>query len=399
MWPVWRFEIKKRNRRWPVWLLIGVLTAVLAGGFVRLQQQRSQYVQTYRTQLEKLSHSAVYTLGQELTAFKQSPAAYSHWFYESLRVRSGEKQGTKAISGVGWRIPNGDELKGMQLLSSTFLTIKAYQLMQKRHITPMRPDSLILSADDLGTVSPDTVKFLRRNNQFFYEKAWYYIWDLVQQNVVFLLLAVGLIVTGRQWAKEVANRNVHSNWLRLQGAAFSKQLLVEFGVIGYTLGQIVFIPIVLMGIIIGIIQGFGALDYPVVAFGDTGLGFGPLFIELGQYLGQALLLSIGLILFLTAVNLVLADWLRNSWVVTALQLILLAVAWIAPPMRYSPLTYFKLDPVITGTLAKQMDNAQYTTGLGLGVLIGSSAILIVLMVVSRLIQGWLTRRPAMAVAQ
>jgi hypothetical protein len=376
---VWCFEIKKRNRRWPVWMLVGFLSIIFLGGFIGLQQHRSQYVKDYGTRLEKLSSSPGFQGGRELPAFKQSPAAYSRWFYSSLLARAGKTQATKAVSGVGLRIPNGDTSGAMQLSTSTNLTIQAYDLMKAHHVVPMRPDSLLLSDDDLSSVSQESARYLRVNNQFFYEKAWYYVWDLLKQNMIFLLLAVGIIVTSRQWAKEVAHGDAHSRWLTLQGISPSKQILVQFSVIAYTFGQIVLVPLLLILLIVGVWQGFGSLAYPVVAYGNTGLGFGPVFIQLGQYFAQALLVSTGLIVFLTTTNLLFADVLHNSWIVTAVQLILLGVTWITPPILNLPLTYFKLDPIITGALARQADNEQYTPLRGFVVLLGASIILMVIL--------------------
>jgi hypothetical protein len=295
---------------------------------------------------------------------------------------------TPAMTGSSVKLPSGQS-------ESVDLTDQAYQYMKKNKITPMWPDSIFLVNTGMAADKSGNLRYL---SQRFYQTAWYYVWGLIQQNILYVLLTLGILITGRQWAKELANGAVHGEWLTLQGISPARQVLNQFGVIAYTLGQIVYLPLLLAFIVIAFWQGLGSLAYPVVGYGNNGLGFGALLLPLQQYLGGALLLSIGLIIFIATTNLLLADWIRNSWIVTALQLVLLGITWVAPPMLSSPLTYFKLDPILTGALAQQVDDSAFTAWQGFTVLLTASVLLLVILAATRLVRGWLRQHHGVTAA-
>ncbi|MFT8843835.1 MAG: hypothetical protein ABF915_07490 [Schleiferilactobacillus harbinensis] len=387
---LWHFELLKRNRRWPVWLVVGLVFLGLLGGFGALRIKQSRFVDDYAVTLRRMAKfpGQKKNYDTELAALHKSPAAYHRWFYNTLQVRRQRVMPTPAMTGSSVKLPSGQS-------ESVDRTDQAYQYMKKNKITPMWPDSMFLVNTDMAADKSGNLRYL---SQRFYQTAWYYVWGLIQQNILYVLLTLGILITGRQWAKELANGAVHGEWLTLQGISPARQVLNQFGVIAYTLGQIVYLPLLLAFIVIAFWQGLGSLAYPVVGYGNNGLGFGALLLPLRQYLGGALLLSIGLIIFIATTNLLLADWIRNSWIVTALQFVLLGITWVAPPMLSSPLTYFKLDPILTGALAQQVDDSAFTAWQGFTVLLTASVLLLVILAATRLVRGWLRQHHGVTAA-
>lgn len=351
-----RFELRKRPWVWPVILL---LTIGLSVGFWQQRQARTQYLQDYTQRLDK-QYAGNKQMGRaELISFKKSPTAYHQWYMDSLAINLSKKDQTIVLPGFGVRLYANIETMNNVLLNSMARTYSQFQYMRRQAITPMYPDSLDIetSTGDLDGLSTQDTQMVLRDNPHYYLQGWYYLRYLIRANSVILLFLIGILLTGRQWAKELANKKAHSDWLLLQGQRTLAQLGNQFSIIFYTFAQVVLLPLGLVTLGIGLGAGWGDLRYPVFSFSNPeGLGLAESFMPLGTYLLQAFGLIILLILFLTLLNMIFAQVLRNSWLTTIGLLLVLGITQVMPAIPNFPLTYFRVNETITGILQKAADS-------------------------------------------
>lgn len=347
-----RFEFKKRHWMWP---LVVFLTLGLSAGFWQQQYARTQYLQEYSQRLKKRYTRADQLGSSEIEAFKKTPASYHQWYMNSLAVNLSKRQATRSLDGFGVRMyANVDNVNGV-LINSMARTYTQFQYMLRNQITPMYPDSLDIqsSAGDLSSLNEQSTQMVLKDNPQYYLQGWYYLWFLIRSNSIVLLLVIGSIVTGRLWAKELENKKAHSNWLLLQGLNPFAQICTEFLTIFSTFIQIVLLPLSLITLGVGLTAGWGDLRYPVFNFSDpNGFGLGESFMALRNYLTQAMILVVLLILFMTLINLCLAQLLKNSWLTTIGMLLLIGITQVMPSVPNFPLTYFNVNDTITGILQK-----------------------------------------------
>lgn len=351
-----RFELRKRPWVWPVVLLLAIGLSV---GFWQQRQARTQFIQDYAGRLEKWYTPHKKAGKAEITAFKRSPAAYHQWYMDSLAVNLQKKPQTMALDGFGVRIYNDIDTSRGALSASISRTYTQFLYMKQHKIAPMYPDSLDVktSTGDLAGLNNQSTQMVLRDNPHYYLQGWYYLWYLIRANSVILLFLVGILLTGRQWAKELANKKAHSDWLLLQGQRTLAQLGNQFSIIFYTFAQIVLLPLGLVTLGIGLGAGWGDLRYPVFGFSNPeGLGLAESFIPLRSYLFQAFGLIILLILFLTLLNMVFAQLFRNSWLTTVGLLLVVGITQVMPAIPNFPLTYFRINETITGILQKTADS-------------------------------------------
>lgn len=199
-------------------------------------------------------------------------------------------------------------------------------------------------------------------------------------------MLIACLITGRQMAKELVNKRAHSDWLSLQGVSTGRQMLTQGGVIAYTFIQVIFGPLAIALVAAGLLRGFGDLRYPVLAFRNTGFGIGSVMMPLSQYLLESIILALLLIIFMTVLNLLLATWFKNSWIVTILSWLVVLLSLIAPPMVWSPLTYFHLDGVVTGSIGQSLNDPQFTFQQGILTLLVWSVFCLGLLILSLFLQ-------------
>ncbi|MFK5280975.1 ABC transporter, partial [Lacticaseibacillus paracasei] len=117
---------------------------------------------------------------------------------------------------------------------------------------------------ELQAMPDETEKLVREWFPTFYVRGFDYLQYLFQLNVPFYLLLIGIIVSGGFFAKELAHKRAHSNWLQLQGEGLVKQMMVQFLTISLTLAEIVFLPLALTTLVTGLLRGFGSWEFPVL---------------------------------------------------------------------------------------------------------------------------------------
>lgn len=384
----WRFEHLKRRRIWPVGLLALLLTVVLGIGLWQQRSARTTFNTTYQSRLEKFfAHKNPYFRDTELVALKKSETAYHQWFFQSLKIDTLGLRTTLAMPGAGLRL-NVNMGSQNSLFNPVARTYYQYVYMRQHGITPMFPDSLVLvpSAGDFDLLSPQDKTRTIDSNPHFYIQGWYYLWSLIQSNWLLILFAIGALVTGRQWAKEWANKHAHGDWLRLQGERMAMQTLLQFGMIVWTYCEMVLLPLLLVTVIAGLTGGFGDLRYPVFNYNNTnGFGLAEEIMPLSRYLAQSFALIGLLILLLTLINLLLALLLRNSWLTALGNVLVVGVAAITPPIPFSPLTYFHVNDIVTGIAQKESgeETLQFWTVLpNLGLWCGALAAIITLLLLA-----------------
>lgn len=210
-----RFELRKRPWVWPLVLLLAIGLSV---GFWQQHQARTQFLQDYSQKLEKRYTRKAPWGRSEITAFKKSPAAYHRWYMNGLALNLSDDR-RSGFEGFGLRMYTNIDNTNNALQASMTRTYRQFQYMQRNKITPMYPDSLDIetSAGDLAPLTMQSQNMVLRDNPHYYLQGWYYLWYLIRANSVILLFLVGILLTGRQWAKELANKKAHSDWLLLQG--------------------------------------------------------------------------------------------------------------------------------------------------------------------------------------
>jgi hypothetical protein len=394
----WRFELKKRRRVWPVGLITIFCGLLLIGGFFWQMHAQQTYLAQYTAKvrahvaqtnrLVKAHPELAKTVSgfdtNELKRLKD-PAAYQRWFYRvvQVKVKGNQRPGELLNSS---RVVFDIGSSGSSLTTSVGWTYQEYHYLNQQHIASMFPDTLLLSKEEVDRTDPTMAASLQTDNRRYYLHGWYYVWFLIQQNAIIVLMLIACLITGRQMAKELTDERAHSDWLSLQGVSTGRQMFTQGGVIAYTFIQVIFGPLAIALVAAGLLRGFGDLRYPVLAFHNTGFGIGSVMMPLSQYLLESIILALLLIIFMTVLNLLLATWFKNSWIVTILSWLVVLLSLIAPPMVWSPLTYFHLDGVVTGSIGQSLNDPQFTFQQGILTLLVWSVFCLGLLILSLFLQ-------------
>lgn len=262
-----KFEFIKRNRRWWIWLLIAVLTGVGIFGNFQQQAAQNEFVQKYRQALIRQGANQANrpeTLTLELKKLNESPAVYNRWFSAELPVVSGKQPATKTNDGTAYRIAVLNGAAKLDYLEAVNRTVQQNEILAQHKTTAYYPQGLLFTDQELQAMPDETEKLVREWFPTFYVRGFDYLQYLFQQNVPFYLLLIGIIVSGGFFAKELAHKRAHSNWLQLQGEGLVKQMMVQFLTISLTLAEIVFLPMALTTLVTGLLRGFGSWEFPVL---------------------------------------------------------------------------------------------------------------------------------------
>ncbi|EPC39059.1 hypothetical protein Lpp229_15942 [Lacticaseibacillus paracasei subsp. paracasei Lpp229] len=384
-----KFEFIKRNRRWWIWLLIAVLTGVGIFGNFQQQAAQNEFVQKYRQALIRQGANQANrpeTLTLELKKLNESPAVYNRWFSAELPVVSGKQPATKTNDGTAYRIAVLNGAAKLDYLEAVNRTVQQNEILAQHKTTAYYPQGLLFTDQELQAMPDETEKLVREWFPTFYVRGFDYLQYLFQPNVPFYLLLIGIIVSGGFFAKELAHKRAHSNWLQLQGEGLVKQMMVQFLTISLTLAEIVFLPLALTTLVTGLLRGFGSLEFPVLnnTYQDAFNSFSEAFTTRGQLLIRSVGLLLLLIALVAAFNIAVALISKNAWLTTSLVLLVVTSALLIPPISWLPLSFFHVWGIANGTIAQSVDLPGLQLGQGALVIAIWSGILLLVEVISSL---------------
>ncbi|RND69375.1 ABC-2 family transporter protein [Lacticaseibacillus paracasei] len=382
-----KFEFTKRNRRWWIWLFIAVLTGVGILGNFQQQAAQNEFVQKYRQALIQQGADQAdgpATLKTEFKKLNGPQAAYNQWFAAELPIISGKEPATKENEGANYRIAILNGTAKPDYLDAINRTYQQNEILAQHKITAYYPQGLLFTDQELQAMPDETEKLVREWFPTFYVRGFDYLQYLFQQNVPFYLLLIGIIVSGGFFAKELAHKRAHSNWLQLQGEALVKQMMVQFLTISLTLAEIVFLPLSLTTLVTGLLRGFGSWEFPVLnnTYQDAFNSFSETFTTRGQLLIRSAGLLLLLIALVAAFNIAVALISKNAWLTTSIVLIVVASALLIPPISWLPLSFFHVWGIANGTIAQSVDLPGLQLGQGALVIAIWSGILLLVEVIS-----------------
>ncbi len=357
-----RFELTKRHARWPVWLLIVILTGLGIAGNFQQKAAQTAFLTKYRQALVKngaTKSKNPKTLGEkifnpELQALS-TPKAYADWFKVELQIAAGTRGSSQKNFGANYRfsILNGDQVPYSGVAKRT---LTQYRLLDKKKLTGYYPQPILFTKDELADMSAKNQRDIKTWFPTFYIRGFDYLQYLFQENVPFYLLLIAIIISGSFFAKELADKRAHANWLILQGESLIEQVWTQFLMIVGTMAEIIALPLVLTTIVVGLFRGFGSLQFPVLQETPNGIfGFTDSFTTNGKLLLTSGLLLLALIAFTAALNVLAAYLIRNSWLTTAVVLLITASAAIVPLTDWLPLSFFNVWHIADGSLAQSVE--------------------------------------------
>ncbi|EPC28202.1 putative mebrane protein [Lacticaseibacillus paracasei subsp. paracasei Lpp46] len=384
-----KFEFTKRNSRWWIWLFIAVLTGVGILGNFQQQAAQNEFVQKYRQALIQQGADQAdgpATLKTEFKKLNGPQAAYNQWFAAELPIISGKEPATKENEGANYRIAVLNGAAKLDYLEAVNRTVQQNEILAQHKITAYYPQGLLFTDQELQAMPDETEKLVREWFPTFYVRGFDYLQYLFQLNVPFYLLLIGIIVSGGFFAKELAHKRAHSNWLQLQGEGLVKQMMVQFLTISLTLAEIVFLPLALTTLVTGLLRGFGSWEFPVLnnTYQDAFNSFSETFTTRGQLLIHSAGLLLLLIALVAALNIGIALISKNAWLTTSLVLLVVASALLIPPISWLPLSFFHVWGIANGTIAQSVDLPGLQLGQGALVIVIWFMILLLVEVISSL---------------
>lgn len=360
----WQWRVTRRVVPVLVLFLIVVGGAVFL--FIRSLHQQQRYIAQYKADIQfnivrrrkksdaedkRLNTWILPQLRNEESAL-QSPTQYAAGFARSLTIlvhptpSDGQPAGLrKQFSALV--IPWTTAFGGQEINT----TVTELALVKKRHITPMYPARLLLneqSAQYFTESSASYQRYVQKVGQRFYERAWYFLQELIRQNGGLILGGIISCILAWRYALQIHAGSRNSIIFTALGVAPIKQYWASllFNTIAAFLFVVTSVSLFLL--LSAWCNGWGALNYPMLTWRGNAVMYSHVFINLEILLGGEVLLFLGSILFSLSFTHLLSVVVKQPLAVLLATLSLWGIPLVAPNWRWAPWTYFNFSRVADG---------------------------------------------------
>ncbi|WP_125703943.1 hypothetical protein [Lacticaseibacillus daqingensis] len=362
-----RFEWRKQHARWWLWPLVLVIVGVGVFGASQQKAAQQRFLVRYRQSVTEMVKRNEWFVPEQ-QALASSARTYNRWYVTTLGITSGKRAQTPDNLGISLR--NAADLTGATgwygFQSQMLRAYERGRLIEARGLTGPYPFSMTFTDQELAAMPKIDQQTVRRwSPQFAVQGFDYLVW-LIRQNAPAYLLLLATLLFGGNFASELGRGRAHSDWLRLQGQSTVAQVLLQGGLLFCRLVGFTLLPLALITGVVGLREGFGALRLPLdgYVYNAPFDQFASGFIDVGQVIGRATVLTVALAAVITAATLLLASLIANGWLTAVGSALLVALFLITPPITWLPLTYFKQAGIALGETAFLTDNVALQTQTG-----------------------------------
>lgn len=308
---------------------------------------------------------------------------YEYWIYQN-RLWKGE------ISG-GTRIGYESGLTDFTFKAS----IAEKEWLTEKKIDPVLPVEYGYNIHEDFPNKLDALDW-KRETQRLDDTGLFYTYSFFDLFVYLIPLSMLVFLLGTVFSSEKGERKTH-HFLKTQPLSRTKIFIGKAGIsIGLSVAFAI-VMILLMLILGSIGNRFGDWEYPVLHYdtaeeveqinysGITSTESGFHFIAMGDYVVETSLIFVSVLVFLVAISLVISLFFNNiistimaTAVISIGGYFLSQLSHLNGIAHYIPFTYLNIGKVANGEIAAQLNNAAIETWGGVGSLLVSSAILLVL---------------------
>lgn len=226
-------------------------------------------------------------------------------------------------------------------------------------------------------------------------EGWTILFDLIKAHFIPVVLLITIFLFGNTVASELRRKRRGLHFFHVQPVSKSRVFWSKYFA-GLTHVLVFSVLLLSVPLLLSLItRGLGSLKFPVLVYDgpnlDDFVGRTPVpsadydtfrFIPLSEYLTQSALLTLGLAVAGFSLYFLLSFWLRHPGA-TLLATVVISLGvgslWESP---YNPFQYLAIDRILTQQNRVLLLNYDYTWELGLGLLTGLAAILIVVALLS-----------------